>query len=80
MSADLQPLFGLATQAIREEERFKNNNSNGKANFCPIVALSASVMQEHINYCMEIGMNDYMSKPVVKRIFEEKLVRWIPEL
>ena len=45
---------------------------------CPIIALSASVMPEYIDYCMESGVNDYMSKPVVRAIFEEKLVEWMP--
>ena len=34
---------------------------------CPIIALSASVMEEERKRCFDAGMDDYLGKPVVKQ-------------
>ncbi len=47
-----------ATQAIRQIE--KNNGRN-----VPIVALTAGTVKGEYDRCLEVGMNDYLSKPVV---------------
>ncbi|TKG95853.1 PAS domain-containing sensor histidine kinase [Puteibacter caeruleilacunae] len=47
-----------STMAIRKLER------EGKtANHAVIFAMTANTMKEDIDYCMSIGMNDYLSKP-----------------
>lgn len=43
----------------------------------PIVALSAGVMKEDIQRCYDIGMNDFLSKPVNYRELEEVLYRYL---
>ncbi len=39
---------------------------NGKASM-PILALTASVLEEDLNKCLEVGMNDYLPKPINKK-------------
>lgn len=39
---------------------------NDKASM-PILALTASVLEEDLNKCLEVGMNDYLPKPINKK-------------
>ena len=57
---DLQmPIFdGLqATQALRQEGFSR-----------PILALTANAMKEEKDRCLKLGFNDYVSKPVDKKL------------
>ncbi|PSU36396.1 hybrid sensor histidine kinase/response regulator [Photobacterium lutimaris] len=56
-----------ATQAIRELE--KNTGQPG----LHIIALTASVLDDDISKCYEVGMNDYVAKPFKKDTLLEKL-------
>ncbi|GIZ08639.1 hypothetical protein FUMI01_13660 [Flavobacterium sp. UMI-01] len=56
------------TKAIREL-------ANGKV--LPIIAITAGAEKEEKNKCIAAGMNDYISKPIVKGIIEEKLAQWL---
>jgi CheY-like chemotaxis protein len=56
-----------ATRAIRAEERTK-----GRAPV-PIVALSASVLPEDQEKCLEVGMNGHLPKPISQKALEELL-------
>ncbi|WP_279257786.1 hybrid sensor histidine kinase/response regulator [Vibrio intestinalis] len=49
-----------ATQEIRKFEQKNNLPST------PIVALTASVLDQDIKKCLEVGMDDYLSKPLKK--------------
>lgn len=49
-----------ATQEIRNHERQNNLPST------PIVALTASVLDQDIKRCLEVGMDDYLAKPLKK--------------
>lgn len=49
-----------ATKAIRQYEQ-ENHISP-----VPIVALTASILDQDIKMCAEVGMNDYLSKPIQK--------------
>ena len=42
----------------------------------PIIAFSANVMEETRNRCMEAGMNDFISKPLVKETLLERITYW----
>ncbi|WP_299005369.1 ATP-binding protein [uncultured Shewanella sp.] len=56
-----------ATKAIRAYELEQNVPS------VPIIALTASVLDEDIQHCFDSGMNDYAAKPFKKEILLEKI-------
>lgn len=57
-----------ATKAIR---KLKSGES------IPIIAVTAGTEKEEKIKCMEAGMNDYISKPIIKGIIEETIIKWI---
>ncbi|MFC3152509.1 response regulator [Litoribrevibacter euphylliae] len=42
-----------------------------------IIALTANAMKGDMEYCIEVGMNDYMSKPIDPVTLKEKLDHWL---
>ncbi|MEW5676891.1 PAS domain S-box protein [Flavobacterium enshiense] len=54
-----------ATQKIRETD-----------NECIIIALTAGIIKDEQEYCREIGMNDYLAKPINREILEKSLLKW----
>ncbi len=70
MDCHMPVMDGLAaTQKIRELED-KNSQT-------PILALTASALDDNQKECLEAGMNDFISKPVVPRNLYETLNKWI---
>ena len=57
-----------ATKAIRKLDSGKN---------IPIIAITAGTEKEEKNKCIEVGMNDYISKPIVKGIIEKTIIKWL---
>jgi signal transduction histidine kinase/CheY-like chemotaxis protein len=57
-----------ATEEIRKLE-------SGK--FIPIIALTAGTVVGEKEKCLSIGMNDYVSKPIIKGSLEEIIAKWI---
>ena len=45
----------------------------------PIIALTANAMQEDQQRCLEVGMDDYLCKPIDMKQLQQTLVRWLPE-
>ncbi len=43
----------------------------------PILALTANVLEGAREQCIEAGMNDYMTKPVNRRLLMEKIAEWL---
>ena len=43
----------------------------------PIIAITAGNEIEIKNKCLAAGMDDYISKPIVKRVIEETLIKWV---
>nr|WP_281299423.1 PAS domain S-box protein [Flavobacterium limnophilum] len=62
-----------AAKAIRNLESGKN---------IPIIAVTAGVEKEEKIKCIEAGMNDHISKPIMKGIIEETIIKWmdVPKL
>ncbi|MGF1873252.1 response regulator [Photobacterium indicum] len=56
-----------ATEAIRVWEKEQQTDR------LPIIALTASVLDEDISKCYEAGMDDYVAKPFRKEYLLEKL-------
>jgi PAS domain S-box-containing protein len=57
-------------RAIRREER--------GAEHVPIIAITADAMQGAEADCIDAGMDDYLSKPVLLHVLIEKLTTWLP--
>ncbi|WP_248903134.1 PAS domain S-box protein [Flavobacterium sp. K5-23] len=57
-----------ATIAIRKLETGKD---------IPIIAITAGAEKEDKEKCFNAGMNDYISKPIVKGVIEEKIIKWV---
>ncbi len=45
----------------------------------PILAMSANAFAEDRQRCVDVGMNDFVAKPVEPKQLFQALVRWIPE-
>ena len=62
-----------ATTLIRGLEK-----SQGMTNKqIPIIALTANAVKGDIEKCMLCGMNDYLSKPIHRKILETTLIKWL---
>ena len=42
----------------------------------PIIAITAGTGVEVNEKCIEAGMNDYISKPIIKSVIEEAIIKW----
>ena len=58
-----------ATEKIREWELLHNQ-------FTPIIALTASALEETKEKCIASGMNDFLSKPLNAKELIEKIIYW----
>ena len=60
-----------ATTQIRKMESAVSN--------IPIIAMTANVQDGERQKCMQVGMNDYMSKPIKLQKLKDMLLQWLPE-
>ncbi len=58
-----------ATRAIRSDGRWAT---------LPVVAMTANAMAGDRERCIEAGMNDYISKPIIPHAFYACLEKWLP--
>ncbi|MFY0483684.1 PAS domain S-box protein [Flavobacterium sp. PLA-1-15] len=57
-----------ATKIIRENETGRNT---------PIIALTAGTVKGEKENCLEAGMNDYITKPIIIADLEEIILKWV---
>ncbi len=60
-----------ATAAIRTLQE------EGQIDAVPIVALTANAMKGDKEACLKAGMDDYISKPVKRKVLQTTLARWV---
>ena len=75
-----------ATQKIRAQERLfaadgssmnrHHPNETGQTIRIPIIALTAHAMKGDREFCLETGMDDYITKPVTKDVLLKTLEKW----
>ncbi|MFD1602468.1 PAS domain S-box protein [Flavobacterium artemisiae] len=58
-----------------ETTRAIRNTKKGRD--IPIIAVTAGAEKEERNKCISAGMDDYISKPIMKGTVEEALVKWL---
>ena len=62
-----------ATRRIRAHEAATQGTA------IPIIAMTASATAKDREICIEVGMDDFVSKPVQKKQLEATLLRWLPQ-
>jgi CheY-like chemotaxis protein/nitrogen-specific signal transduction histidine kinase len=65
------------TQAIRDAEVARGGSSKGYR--LPIVALTANALRGEAERCIEVGMDDYLSKPVDLSDLDDTVFKWLPK-
>jgi signal transduction histidine kinase/ActR/RegA family two-component response regulator len=71
MDCQMPVLDGFeATRQIRRRD--------GSARQTPVIALTADVMPDCRERCLEAGMNDYITKPVKVETLDMALSKWLP--
>jgi PAS domain S-box-containing protein len=58
--------------------RIRDPRSAVRHHAIPIVAMTAHAMQGDRESCLEVGMNDYIAKPITPKQLREALDRWLP--
>ncbi len=73
MDWSMPEMDGLeATRAIRAIEKAEGLRP------CRIIALTANALAADRDACLDAGMDDYIAKPVVKRVLLDKIAEWAP--
>ncbi|MBI4783813.1 MAG: response regulator [Oscillatoriophycideae cyanobacterium NC_groundwater_1537_Pr4_S-0.65um_50_18] len=66
-----------ATQAIRQlQNGGLQDGGQGQPKRPVIIAMTANAMKEDQDRCIQVGMDDYLSKPVQKQVLADKLTHW----
>jgi len=73
MDMQMPEMDGIeATRAIRNPQSPVINHQ------VPIIAMTAHALHGDRERCLDAGMNDYLTKPVVPRALAEALRKWLP--
>ncbi len=75
MDCQMPELDGFATTGLlRQEEARRGGGRN-----VPVIALTANAMAGDRQQCLDVGMNDYLTKPIRRDTLVTMLRRWLPE-
>jgi PAS domain S-box-containing protein len=58
-------------------EATKEIRSKTSGQKTPIIAITAGIVSEEKENCIQAGMNDYISKPILKGVVEEAINKWV---
>ncbi len=67
----------LAEQAAEMRVSFLSNGKNRDLWRLPIIAMTANVMKGDRERCLEVGMDDYIGKPIKPQLLQAALERWL---
>ncbi len=77
MDIQMPKMDGItATMEIRKWEKDQSVAANDRSPV-PIIAVTANAMKEDRGKCLEIGMNDYLAKPIKREMVFEVIERWV---
>ncbi len=62
-------------QATEKIRRFERESTSG--NRIPILALTANVMDDFKKRCLEVGMDDFLTKPIKRELVFSAIQKWI---
>jgi len=62
---------------IEATKQIRNPQSAVLNHDIPIIALTANAMQSDRERCLAVGMNDFVSKPIIKGVLRNALNRWL---
>lgn len=60
-----------ATRMIRKEEMLSSDGYR-----IPILALTANVLEQDKKRCIQVGITDFLAKPIEKESFNEMMIKW----
>ena len=60
-----------ATRTIRSSGKVLNSG-------VPIIAMTANATKEDRQQCLDVGMDDFVAKPVERKVMQNMLLRWLP--
>jgi signal transduction histidine kinase/DNA-binding response OmpR family regulator len=73
-------LDGFSTTRIireREQQTFSSTAPMDSRHHLPIIALTASMLEEDKKKCLEVGMDDFLMKPLKRDELKTILERWV---
>ena len=63
---------------IEATKRIRSSTSRTNSPNVPIIAMTAHAMQGDRDKCIEAGMNDYLTKPIMPDALRAALAKWLP--
>ena len=75
MDIQMPEMDGLA--ATREIRRWEAQNSRETTHHLPIIAMTAHAMKGDREKCIAAGMDDYVTKPIKRKIVFDMLDHWV---
>ena len=80
MDIEMPVMDGIAaSMAIRDFEKEAGTSNGCLKNPVIIIAVSAHSDDAYRSYCLENGMDDYISKPVTLRLLLTTIQKWFPD-